>query len=65
MLNILKKNSKFELMLDRDIQFYNHVLNSDKSISPKARVFWKVQRRLSLEPKIESIEDLKSNCSQY
>jgi hypothetical protein len=55
MLNIIKKKSKFEDILERDINYYNHVLNSDKPLSPKGKVYWKIHRRPSFEPILTDI----------
>jgi hypothetical protein len=53
MLNLIKK-SKFDKILETDIDIFNHILNSDKPVSPsKTKIYWKVQRRLSFEPKPE------------
>jgi hypothetical protein len=55
MINLIKKKSKFDNILETDINIINHILNSDKPLSPKGKIYWNVQRRLSFEAKTLNI----------
>jgi hypothetical protein len=57
MLNLYRRKSKFNIILDTDINIFNDILNSDKQISPsKTKIYWKVQRRLSYENNLKKEE---------